>query len=187
MARAVLIYDVMQGLISSGGDMSMVCFRIANAMVSSLEESVEQVADVPETIEDLLVVTRSAVALLDITALNVDVGTVTAISEMYRSNKTGPVADYAVFLHTNEYYRNLVDGFTKFARGAREGMIKVSALLKSTEAIGGDLKQFVASFSGLLGDVVLLQASLRPGSTCKPERCILGKPNSYILSTLRRS
>ena len=69
----------------------------------------------------------------------------------------------------------MVDDFTKFASGAREGMIKVSALLKSTEAIGGDLKQFVASFSGLLGDVVLLQASLRPGSTFKLERCILDK------------
>jgi hypothetical protein len=175
MARAVLIYDVMRALITSGGAMSTVCFRIASVMVASLEEAVEQIDEVPDTIEDLLLVTRSVVALLDVTALNVDVGTVTAISEMYRSSKTGPVADYAVFLHNNEYYRTLMDDFSKFANGAREGMIKVSALVKSMEVVENDLEQFVVRISAVLGEMVGLQANLRPGSTFKLERCVLDK------------
>jgi len=175
MSHRIVVYDVLQPLIMAGERMATVCKAVVKGLTHMYEEAVADLEEIPESLDEMLTTCRAVVALLDVTSPDPDVDAVTKLRGFYKSNKQGMLADVAVYLHTQDYYKTLLEEFFKYLGGLHDRLAKLSQQRSLIENLGMDLETFVPGVRQSIDMVKSMQPVLRPGSTFMLEKAIQQK------------
>lgn len=120
VSHKVLVNDVMQSLIKQGESHSRVLLLVAQGMSQTIEDAVAEMESVPKQTEEVLDICRAISTLLDVSTFDPDIEAGMSIQAAYKSSRNDLLADVSVYMHTNDYYKEMLVEFTKFSSGCKE-------------------------------------------------------------------
>lgn len=160
----IVAHDLLKVLIADGENLSVQTSVLCGSLVSTLEELVLNLEDVPESVEEVLCICRALKSLLNYNEFDLAYDDVHRLSGASQGDKTNLLSDVAAMIQRNSWYAELLKDFIAAIPNSRRYCPKLASCLSSLNSMAAD-SDFIQKMTDAVALIGEARNVLRVGTT----------------------